>query len=69
MNKHPLRGIIKITPEELENRYPELKTIAKRISNITAFMCNELTFNIQSEMPYKAGYVLEEVIKLLQEKV
>jgi hypothetical protein len=49
--------------------YPELDEIATNIVLITVSEINNMTRNIESEMPYKAQYVLEEVIKKLEELV
>ncbi len=49
--------------------YPELDTEAARIADEVAGMINEVAPTIKSEMPYKAQYILEEVIKDLQERV
>lgn len=51
------------------DKYPELTAIAKKLSESVARQINDLTKDVKSEMPYKAKYVLEEVIKLLEEKV
>ena len=55
--------------QEQEARYPELRTIAKEISRDTCIAINEKTKDVVSEMPYKAQFVLEEVIQILQSKV
>lgn len=49
--------------------YPELEKIAQEIAEETAKQINKKALNVQSKMPYKAKYVLEEVIKILQEAV
>jgi len=49
--------------------YPELTSIAKEISKETCIQINTKVKDVESEMPYKAQYVLEELIKLLEEKV
>jgi len=50
-------------------KYPELDELVPAIVCSVAIQCNEKTKNIKSEMPYKAQYVLEEVIKKLEELV
>ena len=52
-----------------DEKYPELDKIATDITQTTVTLCNLLTAQVKSEMPYKAQYVLEEVIKKLQERV
>jgi hypothetical protein len=49
--------------------YPELKEIAKKIALETCKQINDQTEGLNSKMPYKALYVLEEVIKILEAKV
>ena len=49
--------------------YPELDDIADKIAMETARRINKEVENVKSEMPYKAKYVLEQLIKFLQEKV
>jgi hypothetical protein len=50
-------------------KYPELDEIATSIALITVSEINNQTKDVKSEMPYKAQYVLEEVIKKLEELV
>jgi len=49
--------------------YPELDVEATRIADQVAGIINEAASKIKSEMPYKAKYILEEVIKDLEEMV
>jgi len=49
--------------------YPELDEVAIRIADSVAKEINKVAPGIESEMPYKAQYILEEVIKDLQERV
>jgi hypothetical protein len=49
--------------------YPELKAVAGEIAKATGDMINAGAVAVSSDMPYKARYILEEVIKLLQEAV
>lgn len=49
--------------------YPELKAVAKEVAKKVGEEINSAVMDIESEMPYKAKYVLEEVIKILQAHV
>lgn len=50
--------------------YPELDAIAKLLAERTITEINEVpVHSINSKMPYKRKYILEEVIKILQESV
>ncbi len=49
--------------------YPELYKIAQAVADNTCKKINERTADVKSEMPYKAQWVLEETIKILQERV
>ena len=49
--------------------YPELDGIARSVVNDVARSINRGVSATLSKMPYKAQYVLEKVIELLQEKV
>lgn len=50
-------------------KYPELDKLAKNMAYDFLKDINSKTRNIKSEMPYKAQYVLEEIIKILKEAV
>jgi hypothetical protein len=50
-------------------RYPEFRELVLTISNEVAVKINELAPNIKSEMPYKQQFVLEEVIRNLEERI
>lgn len=50
-------------------KYPELDRLAKDVADDTLRAINTKTGNVKSEMPYKSQYVLEEVIKILQDRV
>ena len=68
----PASFIDKILTEKKESvikQYPELMEIAKKIAKDASIQMNELTKNVKSEMPYKAKYVLEKVIEILEAKV
>lgn len=54
--------------EKIE-KYPELDKIAREIAKNTGNEINKRVKNVKSEMTYKAQYVLEELIKILQEAV
>ena len=49
--------------------YPELDDIAKGLAYEVSTEINKRASAVTSKMPYKAQYVLEELIKLLQQKV
>ena len=51
------------------SKYPELYEISKDLACEVPTEINKRTAAVTSKMPYKAQYVLEELIKLLQEKV
>jgi hypothetical protein len=61
------------TPPEDKNfnfsPYPELNAVAKEIAKDVAKQINAKVQRVKSETPYKAQYVLEELIKILQEAV
>jgi hypothetical protein len=60
---------------DLKNKYPKLYKIALKIADDTCREINKQTEDfgdfaaVESEMPYKAQWVLEEAIKILQERV
>lgn len=62
-----------LTPQEAarnwKTRYPELKTIAESIADATIKAINAAVQRVESEMPYKAQWVLEETIKILESRV
>ena len=49
--------------------YPELNDLVYTIVGKTIREINKVTIPVKSEMPYKAQWVLEEVIKDLQKYV
>lgn len=51
------------------SEYPELNEIAEKVTDIICFMINRFTQGVESAMPYRAQYVLEETIKLLKKRV
>lgn len=54
---------------EGSGKYPELDKIAKKLAEEVAVKINESIEGVDSKMPYKAQYVLEEIIKDLQARV
>lgn len=50
-------------------KYPELNEIVTKLSDMLLLEINQKTKRVKSEMPYKAQYVLEEIIKKLQAAV
>lgn len=54
----------------MNTKYPKLDAEAKRIASNTCKAINLASKEIEDEaMPYKAQYLLEEVIKILKEQV
>lgn len=51
------------------SKYPELDKIALKLARQVGTMINKEVKNVESEMPYKAQYVLEELIRHLEEAV
>lgn len=58
-----------LTDEPTIKTYPELEDVAQYLSDELCKRINHISHYVQSEMPYKAGYILETVIKNLQERV
>lgn len=54
---------------EASGKYPELDRIAKQLASKVTKMISDETRNVNSKMPYKAQYVLEELIKHLEDAV
>jgi len=52
-----------------EQKYPEFNRSIERILTNTCFMINNEAKQINSKMPYKSQYMLEEIIKRLQKLV
>lgn len=48
---------------------PEFKTVVEKIAHDALREINKEAPKVESEMPYKTQYVLEEVIKILNERV
>lgn len=55
--------------QELNNKYPELREIAKDITKEVVTRINSKVVDVQSEMPYKYQWVLEQVIQNLEKLV
>jgi hypothetical protein len=51
------------------DRYPEFKGLVETISREVAIKINELAPKIKSDMQYKQQFVLEEVIRNLENRV
>lgn len=54
---------------EQKEKYPELQKIVNKIVPQIVSMINTNIKNVNSKMPYKAQWVLEEIIKELQKRV
>lgn len=50
-------------------KYEELRVIVDRIARDVAMKINAETAKVKSDMPYKAQWVLEELIKDLEQRV
>jgi hypothetical protein len=50
-------------------KYPELMAIAEKIAEDTIHAINAAVKDVESVMPYKAQWVLEETIKILEDAV
>jgi hypothetical protein len=53
----------------IEKEYPELDKIADEITIEVVKLINAKAYTVESKMPYKAQYILEEIIKNLEAKV
>jgi hypothetical protein len=51
------------------DRYPELAYIARQISKDVVAKINTEADKVESKMPYKSQFILEELIKILEELV
>ena len=51
------------------SKYPELDKIAEKLADQTIRLINKEAHKVKSEMPYKAQYILEELIRHLEEAV
>lgn len=50
-------------------KYPEFKELANDLADEVLRKINKEAKKIESEMPYKSQFVLEEVIKILEDRV
>lgn len=50
-------------------KYPELDRLANILASNTCWLINSCVRDIEAETPYKAQYILEQVIKLLEDRV
>lgn len=63
-----LSGLAK-TPQTSMQKYPEFQSLVDEIANDVCKTINVKAKKIKSQMPYKAQFTLEEVIKVLQSRV
>jgi hypothetical protein len=52
-----------------DSNFPELDKVSLELAHVVSKEINKRVKNVKSEMPYKAQYVLEELIKHLEEMV
>jgi hypothetical protein len=50
-------------------KYPELEMIARRLADDCSAAINRNTAGVVSEMPYRAQYTLERIIRILESRV
>ena len=50
-------------------KYPELEKLAMKLAKDLGNEINRKTENLKSDMPYKAQYVLERIIEILEKAV
>jgi hypothetical protein len=55
--------------ENKSSKYPELDEIAEQVGKIVETEINKRVETVKSEMTYKAQYVLEVLIRLLEKSV
>ena len=63
-----MRGLNDLNREH-DEKFAELNVIAHTICENTCRQINTQSEYVQSEMPYKTQYILEQVVKLLQERI
>jgi len=51
------------------DRYPEFKELVNDLADDVSKKINKEARKIESKMPYKSQFVLEEVIRLLEDRV
>lgn len=61
------QGMVEADP--VGTKYPELHEIAETLADHICMKINDAAEGVESAMPYKAQYILEEVIKILEERV
>lgn len=57
------------TIRAIGDKYPELDAIASEVAQLVGGEINSRVQMVESEMPYRAQYVLEELIKMLEQAV
>lgn len=55
--------------ESQSEQYPELMQIVEILADEVSIKINQAALEVQTEMPYKEQWILEELIKVLQERV
>jgi hypothetical protein len=58
-----------ISEESHQSRYPELYSISEKIAQQVLEEISQRVPPVESKMPYKAQWVLEETIKILEAAV
>lgn len=56
-------------PDPVIKKYPELDELAMRLAVQVCRKINVSVQSVESKMPYKAQYVLEELIEILKRSV
>lgn len=69
INARRLARAVGPAPTVVSKEYPELQRVSNEIAKKVFKAINEAAPKIKSEMPYKAQYILEELIKVLQDAV
>jgi len=68
-----LQHLANLTKKQIKiaasDKYPELNKLAKEMADDIFHDINTAAKNVESEMPYKAQYVLEEIIINLEKMV
>lgn len=55
--------------EEGRRKYPELHALAEELAREFLARIEERAGQVESEMPYKRQYTLEEVVRLLEAQI
>jgi hypothetical protein len=50
-------------------RYPEFKKLVNKLADEVCTQINEEAPKIESEMPYKQQFVLEEIVRILESRI